>query len=131
MSWRAHIAVLVVASGILSFILRLVRRGHLRAKYSMLWIFIGVGVAALAIFPDILTRLSKVLGIAYPPATFLLFAVAFLLMLALHFSWELSRLEDRTRVLAEDLALLAEKFDEHHPDPSDPVIGEASDEQGS
>ena len=131
MSWRAHIAVLVVASGILSFILRLVRRGHLRAKYSMLWIFIGVGVAALAIFPDILTRLSKVLGIAYPPATFLLFAVAFLLMLALHFSWELSRLEDRTRVLAEDLALLAEKFDEHHPDPSDPVIGEESDEQGS
>lgn len=112
MTWRAHIAVLVVAAGILTFILRLVRRGHLRAKYSMLWIFIGVEVAALAIFPDLLDRLSKVLGIAYPPATFLLFAVAFLLVLALHFSWELSRLEDRTRILAEDLALVTEKVEQ-------------------
>ena len=121
MSWRAHIAVLLVASAILTFILRLVRRGHLRAKYSMLWLFVGVGVAALAIFPDILTSLSKLLGIAYPPATFLLFAVAFLVMLALHFSWELSRLEDRTRVLAEDLALLAEKVDQQRQSELDGV----------
>ena len=121
MTWRAHVAVLVVAAAILVFILRLVRRGHLRAKYSMLWIFIGVEVAALAIFPGLLDRLSKVLGIAYPPATFLLFAVAFLVMLALHFSWELSRLEDRTRVLAEDLALLAEKVDQQRQSELDGV----------
>ena len=87
----------------------------------MLWIFIGVEVAALAIFPGLLDRLSKVLGIAYPPATFLLFAVAFLVMLALHFSWELSRLEDRTRVLAEDLALLAEKVDQQRQSELDGV----------
>jgi hypothetical protein len=109
MTWRAHVAVLVVASMILVFIVRLVRRGHLRAKYSMLWLFVGVGVAAFAIFPDILTWASDRLGIAYPPATFLLFAVAFLVMLALHFSWELSRLEDRTRALTEEVALLAER----------------------
>ena len=111
MTWRAHVAVLIVACAILLFILRMVRRGHLRAKYSMLWIFVGVGVAALAIFPGILTWVSDVIGIAYPPATFLLFAVAFLIMLALHFSWELSRLEDRTRALAEEVALLAERLD--------------------
>ena len=96
---------------ILVFIVRLVRRGHLRAKYSMLWLFVGVGVAAFAIFPDILTWASDRLGIAYPPATFLLFAVAFLVMLALHFSWELSRLEDRTRSLTEEVALLTERVD--------------------
>ena len=111
MNWRAHVAVLVVASAILVFIVRLVRRGNLRAKYSMLWLFVGVGVAALAIFPGILTWVSELLGIAYPPATFLLFAVAFLLMLALHFSWQLSRLEDRTRTLTEKVALLAERLD--------------------
>ncbi len=111
MTWRAHVAVLIVACAILLFILRMVRRGHLRAKYSMLWIFVGVGVAALAVFPDILTWVSDAIGIAYPPATFLLFAVAFLIMLALHFSWELSRLEDRTRALAEEVALLAERLD--------------------
>ena len=111
MTWRADVAVLIVACAILLFILRMVRRGHLRAKYSMLWIFVGVGVAALAVFPDILTWVSDAIGIVYPPATFLLFAVAFLIMLALHFSWELSRLEDRTRALAEEVALLAERLD--------------------
>jgi hypothetical protein len=39
---------------------------------------------------------------------FLLLAIAFLLVLTLHFSWELSRLEDRTRRLAEVCALLSE-----------------------
>jgi len=111
MTWRAHVAVLVVASAVLIFIIRLVRRGHLRAKYSMLWLFVGVGVAALAIFPAILTWVSDLLGIAYPPATFLLFAVAYLLLLVIHFSWELSRLEERTRTLTEEIALLVERVD--------------------
>jgi hypothetical protein len=126
-SLRAHIAVLVVAAAILVFIVRLVRRGALRAKYSMLWLFVGVGVAALAIFPGILTRVSDLLGIAYPPATFLLFAVAFLLMLALHFSWELSRLEDRTRTLTEELALLAERMD-HLTDDARRARSESEDQ---
>jgi hypothetical protein len=119
MSLRAHIAVLIVAAMILAFIIRLVRRGQLRAKYSMLWLFVGVGVALLAIVPDVLTWVSDRLGIAYPPATFLLFAVAFLLLLTVHFSWELSRLEDRTRTLTEEVALLHERMDdltEHAPD---------------
>ena len=123
MTWRAHVAVLLVASAILVFIVRLVRRGNLRAKYSMLWLFVGVGVAALAIFPAILTWVSDWVGIAYPPATFLLFAVAFLLMLALHFSWELSRLEDRTRTLTEEVALLAERVDHLTADPDPKDVG--------
>lgn len=112
MSGRAHAAVLIVAAAIVVFILRLVRRGHLRAKYSILWLIVGVGVVAFAIFPDLLTELSDLLGISYPPATFLLFAVAFLLVLTLHFSWELSRLEDRTRTLTEEIALLSERVEE-------------------
>lgn len=122
MSLRAHVAVLLVATTILWFIVRLVRRGQLRAKYSMLWLFVGVGVAALAIFPDVLTWASDRIGIAYPPATFLLFAVAFLLLLALHFSWELSRLEDRTRTLTEEIALLNERMDH--------LVDQASDDDG-
>ena len=88
----------------------------------MLWLFVGVGVAALAIFPDVLTWASDRLGIVYPPATFLLFAVAFLLLLALHFSWELSRLEDRTRTLTEEVALLNERMDH--------LVDQASDDDG-
>jgi len=106
---RAHIVVLLVAAFTIIFILRLVRRRQLRAKYSMLWITVGVAVAVFAVFPDLLNPLSRVLGIYYQPATFLLFATVFLLCIVLHFSWELSRLEDRTRTLAEEHALLRQE----------------------
>jgi hypothetical protein len=36
----------------------------------------------------------------------LFLAVAFLLLLAVHLSWEVSRLEGETRVLGEEIALL-------------------------
>ena len=82
--------------------------GSCAAKYSVLWLSIGGLLAVLALFPNLLVPLSNALGIDYPPATFMLLAVSFLLVLVLHFSWEISRLEDRTRALAEEHALLRE-----------------------
>jgi hypothetical protein len=112
MTTRAHIVILVVAALTILFILRLVRRRQLRAKYSMLWLTVGLAVAVFAIFPGLLNPISSALGIYYQPATFLLFATVFLLCIVLHFSWELSRLEDRTRTLAEEHGLLREEVGE-------------------
>jgi hypothetical protein len=46
------------------------------------------------------------IGVTYQPALFLMLGLAFLFLLSVHFSWELSRLEDRVRALAEEVALL-------------------------
>jgi len=109
MTPRAHVFVALAAVGVLVFIVRLVRRHGLRTKYSLLWISVGVALATLAVFPDLLTIVSELLGIYYPPATLLLLAVGFLFLVVVHFSWELSRSEERIRVLAEELALLRER----------------------
>ena len=106
MSTRAHVMVVLLALAAIVFIIRLVRQRRLRAKYSVLWLSIGVGLAVLAAWPDLLTELSDLVGIEYPPAMFFALALSFLLLLCLHFSWEISRLEDRTRALAEEHALL-------------------------
>lgn len=111
MSLRAHLLVLVVTAGTLLFILHLVRRHRLRAKYSVLWMSLGVALAVLAIAPGLLEGFSNLVGIRTPALGFLLLALTFLLVLSLHFSWELSRLEDRTRELAEAHALLSEVCD--------------------
>ncbi len=112
MSAAAHVLVIVLAAAVIAFIVALVRSRRLRAKYSVLWFSIGIGLAILAIFPGLLSWVSDRFGIAYPPATFMLLALSFLLVLVLHFSWELSRLEDRTRALAEEYALLRLELDE-------------------
>jgi hypothetical protein len=111
-STEAHILVITLAAAVIAFIVHLVRSRRLRAKYSVLWLTIGLGLAVLAIFPDLLVDISDLFGIAYPPATFMLLALSFLLVLVLHFSWELSRLEDRTRALAEEHALLRGEIEE-------------------
>ena len=112
MSTEAHVLVIVLAAAVIVFIVHLVRSRQLRAKYSVLWFSIGLALAVLAIFPDLLVELSDLFGIDYAPATFMLLALSFLLLLVLHFSWELSRLEDRTRALAEEHALLRQEFEE-------------------
>ena len=75
----------------------------------MLWVSLGAALAVLATAPRLLERFSDLVGIRTPALGFLLLAITFLLVLSLHFSWELSRLEDRTRKLAEECALLNEQ----------------------
>ena len=65
----------------------------------------------LAIWPGLLKSLSEFVGVYYPPALFLLITTGFLFLIVIQFSWELSRNEDRTRTLAEEIALLRAELD--------------------
>jgi hypothetical protein len=106
MSTTAHVFVAVVTMGTLTFIIRLVRRRQMRAKYSVFWVSVGGLMAVLAVSPGLLDTVSDLLGIAYAPTTIFILAIVLLVLVAVHFSWELSRLEQRTRILAQDLALM-------------------------
>lgn len=109
---RAHALIGIVTFGALLFILRLLRRGQLRSKYALLWMGAIIPLGLLAVAPGLLTWVSERAGVFYPPTLFLLAAVAFLFLVVVHFSWELSRLEDRTRTLAEEVALLRAEHDD-------------------
>lgn len=93
-------------------IVRMVRRRRLRAKYSFIWLGIGGVVLIFCAVPGLMEDLALKVGILYPPALLFLGAIVLLLFLSLHFSWELSRLEDRVRTLAEELALVQSQVDE-------------------
>ena len=118
MSGRAHLLVLAVTLFNVAFILRLVRRRQLRAKYAILWLSIGLGLVGISASPALLDRLSVWLGISYGPTTFFLGAITLLFLVAVHFSWELSRLEERSRTLAEEIALLRAQAEEPAPNGS-------------
>ena len=101
---HALLAALTVVAVVM--ILRLVRLQVLKAKYTILWLTVGLVLAIAAAVPNLLDWAADLLGIWYQPTLFLLLAIGFLLLLAMHFSYELSRVEKRVRVLAEELALL-------------------------
>jgi hypothetical protein len=108
MTGRAHLLLVLLTMGALGFVLQLLRSGRLRARFAMLWLAIGGLLVVLAAFPGLLDWTAERVGIFYPPAVFLLAGIAFLLLVAVQFSWEISRLEERTRILAEEIALLRE-----------------------
>lgn len=118
MSGRTHAVVIAATAVCIVFILRLVRRHGLRSKYSLLWLTLGAVLVAIGVFPGLLVVASRAVGIHYPPAAFLAFAVGFLFLVVIHFSWELSRLEERTRILAESAALLGAELERLREDRS-------------
>jgi hypothetical protein len=117
MSLRAQLLVLAIVAFSLLFILRLVRQRKLQGKYALLWVGVGLFLLAFAIVPDVLVPISDVVGVAYEPAVFFLAAIAFLFLMVVHFSFELSRTEERTRTLAEEVALLKARLDRTDPPP--------------
>jgi len=103
---RLEVVVMVVALSYLGFILALVRRRQLREKYALLWLAVGVMVVLLTLARPLADRLARALGFAYGPSAVFLFSTVFLMGVAAHLSWEVSRLEEKTRRLAEEIALL-------------------------
>jgi hypothetical protein len=102
----------VMALIFLASVVELVRRRRLREKYAALWILVGLVVAPLGFFPTALNDVTRYLGVASAVSLVLFAGMMFLLLVCLHLSWESSRLEDETRVLAEELALLRLRVEE-------------------
>jgi hypothetical protein len=92
---------------VLGLIVELLRRRQLSEKYAVLWLVIGLIILVLTfIGRDNLKILSDTLGFSVAANLLFLLAILFLLGVTLHLSWEVSRSEDETRKLAEDLAIL-------------------------
>lgn len=106
MTTRSHLLVIVATVVVLVIIVRLVRMQQMRSKYALLWLTIAVLLVPVAMVPGVSNTLADWLGVSTGRALFTLAALGFLFLVVVHFSWELSRLEMRTRVLAEELALL-------------------------
>ncbi len=101
------------------FVFSLLRRGVLREKYAVLWLFVSGVALLLAIFPPALRWLADLIGVQ-TPANLLFFATVVLLVLvSVQLSYELSRHEARIRRLAEEAALLAQEIEQLRKRPDE------------
>ncbi|SPT53315.1 Uncharacterized conserved protein [Actinomyces bovis] len=96
----------VIALAMMVFILSFLRSRKLREKYAALWIVVGTAVLILALVPHLLEMLTQLVGIQVPSNLLFLLAILLLLGVSLHLSLAISHLEEETRVLAENVAIL-------------------------
>lgn len=104
---------------IVAVLLEMLRRHSLREKYAVLWFLVALGVLGVSAFPGALSWAAELVGVEVP-ANLLFFAASMvLLVLTLQHSYELGRLEEKTRTLAEEVALLRLSVEEQGRDRLD------------
>jgi hypothetical protein len=93
------------------FVFDLLRRGVLKEKYAVLWLFVaGIGFI-FAVIPGLLDWIGTGLGIGAPVNLLFFIMGVVLLLVSVQLSYELSRHEARIRRLAEEVALLRQQIE--------------------
>lgn len=109
---RTEIIAVIGSLGLLFLILELVRSRRLKEKYSLLWIFTALVLLVFSLSGGLLDKLGRLMGIYYSPSAFFLLAFLFLMLITVQFSVVLSKLSERNKALAQEVALLKLKVDE-------------------
>ncbi len=102
--------------GLALVILNLLRRDHIYILHALFWIAVAALAALLGLWPGLIDRAARWVGISYPPAALLLGAVLVLLVKSLYADITHTRLERRIRRLNQRIALLDAQRPQNGPD---------------
>lgn len=101
-----YLTAIVVCIALVVALLWLLRTRRIREKYAAIWILLTIAVVLVGTVPRLAFWLSDLVGVQTPVN--LVFALAILVLFAvgIQLSTEVSELEEETRTLAEEVALL-------------------------
>lgn len=97
---------IAAAIATIAMMLNLLRRRRLKEKYAFLWLVVAVGVAVVAAWPQTLVLSADLLGVRTPSNLLFFVAALVLLVVTVQLSAQVSQLEEETRSLAEEMAIL-------------------------
>lgn len=105
--------VLGIASALFTLIvvIEMLRRRTLRERHAMWWLVAGFLALIVAIFPSLLEWAAQVVGVEVPVNLVFFMSAAILFFVCLQHSAELTRLEEKVRVLTEESALASLRLD--------------------
>ncbi|HET9500958.1 MAG TPA: DUF2304 domain-containing protein [Marmoricola sp.] len=101
----------------LLLLFELMRRHRLREKYAVFWGLVALLTLVITIFPGLLFWVADLIGVAVPANLLFFLGTLLLLGVTLHLSYEMGRQEDRTRTLAEEVALLRLELEQARRQP--------------
>jgi hypothetical protein len=103
---RIHVLAVVGSVCFLIFIIELIRKRKIKEEYGLLWIFFSVVFIVISIWRQGLDVISRLLGIFYAPAAFLLILIVAILLILIQYSLVISRLTENHKVLNQQLGIL-------------------------
>lgn len=95
----------------LTVIVYMIKKRSLDLKYALSWLLALVFVLVLDLFPVLLTKLSRALGVWAPVNMIFFLGFCFSLLIIFTLTVMLSRMAERVRKLAQAVAMNEEKLD--------------------
>ena len=102
---QARVLAALIAIAFMGMILELIRRHRLQERYSVIWLFAGLGMLAFAAFPALLEVVADVMGVRDTNVALFSIVLLLLLGLSLNFSVIVSRQGEQITRLAQERAL--------------------------
>lgn len=106
MTLRGYVFGIVAALFVLIVVVSLLRQRKLRERHAVWWLGAGIFALIVSAFPQTLTYVADFVGIQLPINLVFFVSITILFLVSLQHSAELTRLEAKTRDLAETVALL-------------------------
>lgn len=97
-------------------ILHFMKKKMLSLKYTLLWLFSGFVMGILVLFPGLLDAFVKAVGIETPMYGLFVFAIFFILVIAMSLTAIVSKQTERIKDLAQDNAVLEKRVRELEKD---------------
>lgn len=113
MTVHQKVFALIISFTIFVAIISLVRNRKLREEFSWLWLLTGVVVFVLAVWYDLLVKLTALIGAVMPTTTLFIFSIIFLVFISLHLAIKVSQLSDQVKNLAQKVSLLEAQINNH------------------
>jgi len=122
MQEHGQIIVFLFTSAIFALVMALVLTRKITERFAILWMSISIFLLlASSLAFRYLFLIARVFGIPYPPSALFLIVIFGLSLLVIElFSW-VSMLNERSRLLAQQVALLRDALDRHVASQQDPA----------
>lgn len=105
MSIANYIFGIISALVVLFIVVEMLRRRRLRERHAVYWLLAGLLGLVIGIFPQVLGWAARLVGISVPTNLAFFVSIIILFFVCIQHSSELTALETKTRVLAEENAL--------------------------
>jgi hypothetical protein len=103
---RLEVFIVVIALLNVAVVVEFVRRRRLAENFALLWILVGIGGIFLSLARPLVDWAANAVGVSYGPSLLFSLAIGFLLFVCMSLSLQVSRLDSRSEVLAQEIALL-------------------------
>lgn len=103
---------MILAVVFLAAMIELIRKKKVALKYALLWLFSGIVILALAIFPGLLDWVAGLLGVYNPVNALFAIMICCIMLLQISFSVIVSGEKKATLRLTQEISLLEQRIRE-------------------